>query len=1024
MKILMGTQTRRNWRRTFVAYLTVVSMAGLISLPLNQDVAYAANPSLNLVQTVYAGGLAASGVAVDPATDTVYLTANTNTTDFVAVMDGNTGVVSTTIPVGSTPMSLLMDSTSHRLFVSNYDSAKVSVIDTDSKTVIGEVVVGSKPSHMALNHNTNSLYVSNQTSNTISVVDMTSFAVTSTIPLASLPGEIEVDEATNTLYVTQVLTGMISIVDVSSATVTSTIATGAYPSGLVLDLPNDRIFVANNYGAKTVKTINLTTKAVTQTVTLTQTSLEGLVYEPASNILFVTSRSGYVSTIDVATGTGSSWLSVGTTPSQLAVNPLTNRVFIARGAGYVAVVSFAFPAELSPSVQGAISSPIGTSMSSSVLSATRFTGDISYNVSPALPAGLTLSSTGVISGTPVTPQAAINYTITGVGSLGGQAVSTVSITVEALLTPQTQSFSQAVGTSLSSSSLTSDGFAGAVSYTVTPALPAGLSLSSLGVISGTPTVAQNSTVYTITGTGATSGVAYSRLSLEFLAVISPTTQTSINSPVGYFINSENLTTQGISGAITYSVSPTLPLGLVISSTTGVISGTPTETKALTTYSITASGATSGVAVSTVSMNIVGVGLSPTTQIAVLGRVGSTSSSQSLAKTGFVGSVSFAVSPNLPAGYSLNTTTGVIEGTPLAAQLPIEYTITATGSTFGSATSTVLISVSPVLSPAVQNPIVSTFGTHVSTAVLTSSGFTSTVSYTVSPSLPAGMSLNTTNGQLSGTPARAQGSTSYTITGSDGVFSQSSGVTFSVTALLPGSPTALSGVGGNGQALVRWTPGDDGGSPVTFTVSALNLLGTEVSSCTTQNSFCVVTDLLPDTSYNFTVTARNTAGSSHSILNSGTRVTTPSAPLLAPGNSLGMNPPSIFSNGQISPSLLRGQEVVITSGGFVPGSVIDFFAYSTPTYLGSGRADANGAITKTLTIPQSLANGQHTLVVSGISTSGQQAYSVGYFVVSDGAMSSLSNTGFGLDRWLVLLTACLLVGAVLLVASRKNTEVIV
>jgi subtilisin-like proprotein convertase family protein len=54
---------------------------------------------------------------------------------------------------------------------------------------------------------------------------------------------------------------------------------------------------------------------------------------------------------------------------------------------------------------------------------------VSYSVSPALPAGLTLNtSTGIISGTPTTLTAASNYTITATNS-GGSTDAWVSITV-------------------------------------------------------------------------------------------------------------------------------------------------------------------------------------------------------------------------------------------------------------------------------------------------------------------------------------------------------------------------------------------------------------------------------------------------------------------------------------------------------------------------------------------------------------------------------------------------------------------
>ncbi|MBZ4192694.1 MAG: putative Ig domain-containing protein [Candidatus Contendobacter sp.] len=77
------------------------------------------------------------------------------------------------------------------------------------------------------------------------------------------------------------------------------------------------------------------------------------------------------------------------------------------------------------------------------------------------------------------------------------------------LTPTTQTVNGSVGSPITASTAyTATGFTGAVSYAISPALPAGLSLSSTtGVIGGNPTATQVATTHTVTGTGATSGTA-------------------------------------------------------------------------------------------------------------------------------------------------------------------------------------------------------------------------------------------------------------------------------------------------------------------------------------------------------------------------------------------------------------------------------------------------------------------------------------------------------------------------------------
>jgi hypothetical protein len=131
--------------------------------------------------------------------------------------------------------------------------------------------------------------------------------------------------------------------------------------------------------------------------------------------------------------------------------------------------------------------------------------------------------------------------------------------------------------------------------------------------------------------------------------------------------------------------------------------------------------------------------------------------------------SFSVDPALPAGLSLNTTTGVISGTPTAATPMANYAVHAQNSG-GTGTATVSI--------VVDAPAPVTLGYSSSIYVLTANvatGITpnpvpnlgvagSGYSWTVTPALPTGLSLDATTGVISGA-ATAAGSGSYTLTAS-------------------------------------------------------------------------------------------------------------------------------------------------------------------------------------------------------------------------------------------------------------------
>lgn len=134
------------------------------------------------------------------------------------------------------------------------------------------------------------------------------------------------------------------------------------------------------------------------------------------------------------------------------------------------------------------------------------------------------------------------------------------------------------------------------------------------------------------------------------------------------------------GAVTsYSISPALPAGLSLSAGTGVISGTPTAVTAKTSYTVTASnsaGSTTGTLTITVNDQPPSR-LSYATGSAVY-VVRTPISPDSPSSSG--GAVtSYGVTPALPAGLNLNTSTGTISGTPMTVAATTSYTVTASNS---------------------------------------------------------------------------------------------------------------------------------------------------------------------------------------------------------------------------------------------------------------------------------------------------------------------------------------------------------
>lgn len=144
---------------------------------------------------------------------------------------------------------------------------------------------------------------------------------------------------------------------------------------------------------------------------------------------------------------------------------------------------------------------------------------------------------------------------------------------------------------------------------------------------------------------------------------------------------------------------------------------------------------------------------------------------------------WSANPALPAGLTLDATTGVISGTPSAAASTASYKVTAANA--GGSTSTSMSLTVGSLTLAYH------YGSYVfapgaagqipapSLGNLTWFNPGNLTSWTVSPPLPAGLTLDPAIGAISGQPTTATAAANYTITGSDATGHVSTTLTIAV-----------------------------------------------------------------------------------------------------------------------------------------------------------------------------------------------------------------------------------------------------
>ena len=227
-------------------------------------------------------------------------------------------------------------------------------------------------------------------------------------------------------------------------------------------------------------------------------------------------------------------------------------------------------------------------------------------------------------------------------------------------------------------------------------------------------------------------------------------------------------------------------------------------------------------------------------------------------------------------------------------------------------------------------------------------------------------------------------------------------TSAVTILaVPNAPTAVSAVAGVNSASVSWTaPAEDGGSAITgYTVTS----SPGGLTCLPQNLetlSCYLNGLTNGTDYTFTVVAINAIGTSAASVASNSvsptapattttapattttvpavtttaPATTTTAPATtttvpavtttvpAPAESVILNLPQSSQPLLADTALSVGEQVAIEFDGFVPGEFVQLIVASTPQVIATGFADSLGRVRLTGSLPSELESGQHSLAL--------------------------------------------------------------
>ncbi|MBI1686132.1 putative Ig domain-containing protein [Caulobacter hibisci] len=478
-----------------------------------------------------------------------------------------------------------------------------------------------------------------------------------------------------------------------------------------------------------------------------------------------------------------------------------------------------------------------------------------------LPTGLTISSSGVISGTPTTATTATvivtaTDSSTGAGAYTSTASATLNIAAPTItLSPAAGALPGVDAGTAYNQTFTSTGGVAPRTYGWTGTLPPGLTLSTSGGLSGTPTTT-GSFSFTVTVTDS-SGNSYNASNAYSITVSAPSLVVSTSSLPGATENAAYSQTISVSGGIApYSFnlatgSGPLPPGLTLNPTTGAISGTPTTIGSYS-FIIRIQDSTSGSAgqvdqsyTLTVSPDV------PPTAGAVTTTVAANSSANTVAPA-LSGAPAASVAVATPPTHGTATVSGLnFLYTPTAGYSGADsFTYTASNNGGSSGTATVTITVTAPTLVVTGTPPGGTVAIAYAGATFTASTGTAPYAFT-GASLPTGLTLSTA-GLLSGAPTAA-GTFNAVITATD-AHGATGSTTFPIVIAAPAvtitSPTA--GALPTATAFVAYNQAftaSGGAAPRTFGVTAGALpAGLTLSPAGVLSGSATVTG-----TFNFTIT---------------------------------------------------------------------------------------------------------------------------------------------------------------------------
>jgi gliding motility-associated-like protein len=732
------------------------------------------------------------------------------------------------------------------LNVDSYSNGNIlaSVTDADGSIISAIISAGTLPAGVSLNAINGTITVSDKTllaagtyTFNVTTTDITGLTTTNVIILtfsADIEAVYTISAAQNaTSYANG--TSLATVIDANGTVVGAVVTTGSLPAGVgintttgAITITDNTLLVGGTYTFSVTTTDNTGGTTVTPITLNFTTEIEAVyVVAPAQNVTSYANGTSLATVTDANGTVTSAVVTTGSLPAGVSINATTGAITVTDNTLLLGG-SYTFSVTTTDNTGGTTITPITLNFTTEI--------EAVYSIAPAqnvtsyangtslatvidangtvvgavvsagsLPAGVSINATTgeiTVFNSALLVGGSYTFSVTTTDNTGGVTVTPITLNftteIEAVyvVAPAQNVTSYTNGQSLAT---VTDANGTVTSAVVTAgSLPAGVSINAtIGeiTVSNSALLVGGTYTFSVTTTDNTGGTTITPITLNFTTEIEAVYVVAPAQNVTSYTNGQSLATvTDANGTVTSAVvtAGSLPAGVSINATTGeiTVSNSTLLVGGTYTFSVTTTDNTGGTTITPITLNFT-TEIEAVYVVAPAQNVTSYANGTSLATVSdangtVVGAVVSAGS--LPAGVSINATTGEITVSNSALLVGGTYTfsVTTTDNTGGVTVTPITLNFTTeieavyVVAPA-QN--VTSYTNGQSLATVSDANGTVVGAVVTTGSLPAGVSINATTGQITVTDNTLLVANTYTfdvttIDNTGGITVQTVSITFS------------------------------------------------------------------------------------------------------------------------------------------------------------------------------------------------------------------------------------------------------